>query len=92
MAKAIPPIAAALLALVFAFMLTRSFLRRPGGQKAFWAIGFTLFGVAAAAEALAQRSGWSPELFRLYYLAGGVLTVAYLGSGSAWLLTAPAGT
>ncbi|MGB8004458.1 MAG: hypothetical protein WCF27_09390 [Gaiellaceae bacterium] len=85
-AKAIPPIAAALLALVFAFMLTRSFLRRPGGQKAFWAIGFTLFGVAAAAEALAQRSGWSPELFRLYYLAGGVLTVAYLGSGSAWLL------
>jgi hypothetical protein len=85
-AKAIPPIAAALLALVFAFMLTRSFLRRPGGQKAFWALGFTLFGVAAAAEALAQRAGWSPELFRLYYLAGGVLTVAYLGSGSAWLL------
>ena len=85
-AKAVPPIAAALLALVFAFMLARSFLRRPGGQKAFWAIGFTLFGVAAAAEALAQRAGWSPELFRLYYLAGGVLTVAYLGSGSAWLL------
>ncbi|MDX6387743.1 MAG: hypothetical protein QOD85_1545, partial [Gaiellaceae bacterium] len=85
-AKAIPPIAAALLALVFAFTLTRSFLRRPGGQKAFWALGFTLFGVAAAAEALAQRAGWSPELFRLYYLAGGVLTVAYLGSGSAWLL------
>jgi hypothetical protein len=42
--------------------------------------------VAAVAEALAQRSGWSPGLFRTYYVAGGVLTVAYLGAGSAWLL------
>jgi hypothetical protein len=48
--------------------------------------GFILFAVAAGSEALAQRSGWSPALFRTYYLAGGVLTVAYLGSGSAWML------
>src|SRR5206468_9165509 len=42
--------------------------------------------VAAGCEAVAQRAGWSPALFRTYYLAGGVLTVAYLGAGSAWLL------
>src|SRR5207244_3179102 len=40
----------------------------------------------AACEAAAQRAGWTPGLFRTYYLAGGVLTVAYLGGGSAWLL------
>lgn len=85
-AKAVPPVAAALLASLFAFLLLRSFLRRPGGQKALWCLGFTLFAVAAAAEAAAQRAGWSPGLFRVYYLAGGVLTVACLGSGSAWLL------
>ena len=51
-----------------------------------WGSGFLLFALAAACEAVAQRSGWSPELFRTYYLAGGVLTVAYLGAGSAWLL------
>jgi cbb3-type cytochrome oxidase subunit 1 len=85
-ADAFPPVAAALLAAAFAFLLMRSFLRRPGGQKALWAAGFILFAVAAASEALAQRAGWSPGLFRTYYLAGGVLTVAYLGSGSAWLL------
>jgi hypothetical protein len=51
-----------------------------------WALGFTLFAIAAACEALAQRTGWSTALFRTYYLAGGVLTVAYLGAGSAWLL------
>jgi hypothetical protein len=85
-ADAVPPVAASLLALAFAFMLARSFLRRPSGQKALWAAGFALFATAAASEALAQRSGWNPGLFRLYYLAGGVLTVAFLGSGSAWLL------
>jgi hypothetical protein len=66
--------------------LLRSFLRRPAGQKALWAGGFALFAVAAVTEALAQHAGWSPALFRTYYLAGGVLTVAYLGAGSAWLL------
>ena len=85
-ADAFPPIAAALLAATFAFLLLRSFRRRPGGEKALWGIGFALFAVAATAEALAQRLGWTPGLFRTYYLAGGVLTVAYLGSGSAWLL------
>ena len=44
-----------------------------------------LFAVATACEAIAQGSGWSPGLFRGYYLCGGVLTVAWLGAGSAWL-------
>jgi hypothetical protein len=80
------PIAAALVAGLFSTLLLRSFLRRPVGQKALWAAGFALFAAAAAAEALAQHAGWTPALFRTYYLAGGVLTVAYLGAGSAWLL------
>jgi hypothetical protein len=67
-------------------LLLRSLLRRPSGEKALWAAGFVLFAIAAACEAAAQRAGWSPGLFRTYYLAGGVLTVAYLGGGSAWLL------
>jgi hypothetical protein len=85
-ADAVPPIAAALLAVTFALLLVRSLLRRTAGQKALWAVGFALFAVAAASEAAAQRAGWSPALFRTYYVAGGVLTVAYLGAGSAWML------
>jgi hypothetical protein len=85
-ANALPPIAACLLAAAFALLLLRSLLRRPAGQKALWAVGFALFALAAASEAAAQRAGWTPGLFRTYYLAGGVLTVAYLGCGSAWLL------
>ncbi len=85
-ADALLPVAATLVAALFCALLVRSFRRRPAGQKALWAAGFALFAAAAASEALAQRTGWSPALFRTYYLAGGVLTVAYLGAGSAWLL------
>jgi hypothetical protein len=83
---ALLPLCAALVALAFAGLLLRALLRRPSGEKALWAAGFVLFAVAAGSEAAAQRAGWSPGLFRTYYLAGGVLTVAYLGGGSAWLL------
>jgi hypothetical protein len=79
------PVAAALLAALFAALLVRSFARRPAGEKALWALGFAFFAFAAGSEALAQSSGWSAALFRAYYLCGGVLTVAYLGAGSAWL-------
>jgi hypothetical protein len=79
------PIAAALLALLFSAMLARSYIRRPAGEKLLWGGGFVLFAVAALSEAVAQGSGWSTALFRAYYLTGGVLTVAWLGAGSAWL-------
>jgi hypothetical protein len=85
-ATAVPPVAATLVALLFTALLLGSFVRRPGGQKALWAGGFLCFAAAAATEATAQRLGWSPGLFRGYYAAGGTLTVAWLGAGSAWLL------
>jgi hypothetical protein len=85
-AGALLPLATALLALLFAARLLASWLRRPAAQKLLWTLGFALFAAAAASEALAHRHGWTPGLFRAYYLAGGVLTVAYLGAGSAWLL------
>jgi hypothetical protein len=79
------PVTAALLAGLFTILLLRSFRRRHAGEKLLWATGFALFAVAAASEAFGQGSGWSPGLFRLYYLCGGVLTVAWLGAGTAWL-------
>ncbi|MFL5825282.1 MAG: hypothetical protein ACJ76V_02040, partial [Thermoleophilaceae bacterium] len=83
------PITASLLAALFALSLLRSFRRRPAGQKLLWATGFGLFAIATASEAIAQGSGWTAGLFRAYYLCGGVLTVAWLGAGSAWLQLRP---
>jgi hypothetical protein len=85
-ADSLIPLAAALVALLFCGLLLVGFARRPAGNKALWAAGFALFATATLAEAIAQRIGWRPGLFRTYYGAGAVLTVAYLGAGSAWLL------
>ncbi len=85
-ADSLLPVAAALVSLLFVLLLGRSFLQRPAGQKALWAAGFACFAVATVCEAAGQRLGWSPALFRTYYVAGGVLTVGFLGAGSAWLL------
>jgi hypothetical protein len=84
-ASALLPVAATLVAALFSLLLLRSHHRRPAGQKLLWAAGFLLFAVAAGSEAIAQGSGWSEGLFRAYYLAGAVLSVGYLGAGSAWL-------
>jgi hypothetical protein len=88
-ARALPPVAATLVALLFTLLLARSYRRRPAAQKALWAGGFLLFAVAAGCETAAQRAGWTPLLFRGYYLCGGVLTVALLGAGSALLQLRP---
>jgi hypothetical protein len=79
------PVAATLVAALFTMLLLRSFRRRHAGEKLLWAGGFLLFAAATACEAIGQGSGWSAGLFRCYYLCGGVLTVAWLGAGSAWL-------
>src|SRR6185312_9823449 len=83
---ALLPVLAAMVAALFAVILLRSYRRRRAGEKLFWLGGFAFFAVAAGCEALAQRSGWSPGLFRGYYLCGGLLTVAWLGAGTAWLV------
>jgi hypothetical protein len=80
------PVAATLLAALFTLLLVRSFRRRQAGEKLLWTGGFLLFAVATACEAVGQGSGWSAGLFRSYYLCGGVLPVAWLGAGSAWLM------
>jgi hypothetical protein len=84
-ARSLLPVGASLLAALFTILLLRSFRRRRAGEKLLWAGGFALFAAATASEAVAQGAGWSAGLFRGYYLCGGVLTVAWLGAGSAWL-------
>src|SRR5919107_630031 len=45
-----------------------------------------LYAIGAGAEAIAGASGWSDPLYRAWYLSGAVLTPAWLGLGTAFLL------
>ncbi|MGH3140240.1 MAG: hypothetical protein ACRDQE_10940 [Gaiellales bacterium] len=51
-----------------------------------WTIGFALFTVAAAALWLGAANGWTDAVFRVYYLTGGILVVAYLAVGELLLV------
>jgi hypothetical protein len=83
---AVIPLITALIAASLAARVGGSAVRRFRPAKALWALGLLMFAVAAAAEAYGAADGWGPASFRVYYLAGGCLTVGLLGAGSAWLV------
>ena len=80
------PGATSLLGLVFFLFLLDQYRVRRRTFQLVWAIGMLFYAIAAGAEAAAQVAGWTGPLFRAYYLAGAVWTVAWLGLGTAFLL------
>lgn len=80
--------AAALVALRLAGLLLR-------GRRLAWGFGLLAYAAASAALAWGSAHGWDGPAFRVYYLAGGLLTAPLLGVGSLLLTgrrwVAPAG-
>jgi hypothetical protein len=76
--EAILSFAAALVALRLAGLLLR-------GRRWAWGYGLLAYAVASAALAWGAAHGWDGASFRVYYLAGGLLTAPLLGVGSLLL-------
>jgi hypothetical protein len=70
--------AAALVSLRLAGLLLR-------GRRYAWAGGLLSFAAAAAAMAWGSAHGWDAASFRVYYLAGALLSAPLLGFGSLQL-------
>jgi hypothetical protein len=70
--------AAALLSVRLAGLLLR-------GRRYAWAGGLLSFAAAAAAMAWGSAHGWDTRAFRVYYLAGALLSAPLLGVGSLQL-------
>jgi hypothetical protein len=77
--------AAALVALRLSADLARRFRGTHAPQLASWSAALAAYAVAAAALAWGAADGWSAATFRIYYLAGGLLTAPLLGVGSLLL-------
>jgi hypothetical protein len=73
---------AALLALRLAAALLRRWRTRGAPELALWAASLGAYGLGAAALAWGAAAGWNEASFRLYYVAGGMLTAPLLGLGS----------
>jgi hypothetical protein len=80
------PLAAALVALVFAGALARQFLRRRRSFQAIWSVALAMYAVASLLVAYATLDGWSAGAFRWYWALGAVLNVPFLAQGELDLL------
>lgn len=78
--------AATLLAVAFACCTYERWLRRRRRHELAWSAALGLFGLGALAFWAATAVGWSPWLFRAFYLLGGILTVPVLALGTLYLL------
>jgi len=84
--EALLAFAAALLAFRLAGGLVSRWRVRRRPELGAWAASLVAYAVASAAIAWGAASGWSDESFRVYYLAGGLLTAPLLGLGSLLLV------
>ena len=77
---------AALAAFAAAIFLADQQLHRPRPYKLLWTLGLFFYGVAAAAAFAGASQHWTVTEYKLWYYFGGILTAAFLGLGSFWLL------
>ena len=78
--------AAALLSVRLAAQLAQRWRLRHRPELAAWTGSLLAYAAASAALAWGAAAGWNDAAFRVYYLAGGLLTAALLGAGSLLLV------
>jgi len=61
------------------------YFRRGGTHLLFWGIGLALYGLGTLSEAFLGLA-WSPFVLRVWYICGAMLTAAWLGQGTLYLL------
>jgi hypothetical protein len=81
------PIAASLVAVVFAVRTGRVARRSRSTALAVWSFSLAQFAAASAALAWGVAFGWTGVLFRVFYVFGAVVNVIWLALGTIWLLS-----
>jgi hypothetical protein len=76
---------AAIVSAAFAVVVLNRWRRTRRPAFAAWAAGLGIFALAAAAQAVGSARGFDTTTFRVFYLFGGVLGVAYLALGTVHL-------
>ena len=84
--NALLPFASCLVSILCAAFVFRRFARRKGHHLLIWGVGALMYGVGGFCEGFYAAAGWSPLVFRLWYLFGALLVAAWLGQGTIYLL------
>ncbi len=80
------PFLSSAIVFVFAGLVLHRYVRRRGPHLLLWGLGLIMYGIGATCEAYYTAFGWSPLIFRLWYLFGAMLVAAWLGQGTVYLL------
>lgn len=79
-------VAAALVAVAFACTTFERWLAKGRRHELAWSIALGFFAVAAFALAAGSQLGWTPAVFRVFYLFGAIVNVPFLALGTVYLL------
>lgn len=70
---------------LFAWAVLARYTHKRGMHLLMWGIGLVLYGAGTFAEVYLSLT-WSDPMLRLWYLTGAMLTAAWLGQGTVYLL------
>lgn len=76
------PLGATVVASFFTVNTWRAAMRSQSRALATWSFALAQFAVASAALTWGVAFGWSPPLYRVFYLFGAIVNVAWLGLGT----------
>ena len=79
------PFISTLVVFVFAYFVLQRYRQRGGMHTLLWGIGFVMYGLGTFSEAY-LAFGYSSFILHSWYLFGAILTPAWLGQGTIFLL------
>ena len=79
------PFSSTLITAIFAAAVLLRYTRRGGLHLLLWGIGLILYGAGTFSEAFLGLA-YSPFMLRIWYITGAMLTAAWLGQGTLYLL------
>ncbi|MBI2858801.1 MAG: hypothetical protein HYX90_06965 [Chloroflexi bacterium] len=80
------PLLSAIISLVFAVAVFDQYLARRKPYQLLWSLGFAAYFMGTLMEFVIGAYGISSSAYRLWYLSGAILSAAYLGMGTVYLL------
>lgn len=79
------PIFSTLVSFAFAAAVLNRYRYKQGKHLLFWGIGLILYGLGTLGEVISAFT-FSPLVLKIWYISGAMLTAAWLGQGTIYLL------
>lgn len=82
---AVIPLISTIVSFIFAASVLNRYRLRKGTHLLYWGIGLIFYGLGTLGEVLLSLS-FNPWILKIWYLCGAMLTAAWLGQGTVFLL------